>query len=211
VFSFNGSEARVLRCDRLSPRKRQVLSEEPCWWCREDFYPRNDDQKFCSLGCFDEFRAVDILTRSEKTCAKCGETKPFSDFAKHSNRADGMQSVCKACGLAYRRPGQKNSDLKRRFNITPGHYEYMLDEQDHRCQICGRRESGIANTRNAVRVLAVDHDHSCCPGTEACGKCVRGLLCTRCNIGLGYFRDDIDKMTSAIAYLIKYEKTKVPA
>lgn len=193
--------------------RSKVLSEEPCWWCREDFYPYNGNrnQKFCSAECFNEFRTVDILTRSEKVCTKCGETKPFSDFAKHSNRADGMQSACKACGLLYRRKGQKNSDLKRRFNITPGHYEYMLDEQDHRCQICGRRESGIANTRNAVRVLAVDHDHSCCDGVDACGKCVRGLLCTRCNTGIGMFDDNIDHLTSAIAYLIKYEKVPVAA
>lgn len=41
--------------------------------------------------------------------------------------------------------------------------------------------------------LHVDHDH----GTNE----IRGLLCHNCNMGLGAFRDQIDWMTGAIAYL----------
>ena len=32
-----------------------------------------------------------------KTCRKCGETKPLSDFARHAQRRDGHHSYCKAC------------------------------------------------------------------------------------------------------------------
>lgn len=34
---------------------------------------------------------------TEKTCTKCGETKAFSDFRKHRNMKDGLQSQCKVC------------------------------------------------------------------------------------------------------------------
>lgn len=49
--------------------------------------------------------------------------------------------------------------------------------------------------------LHIDHDHSCCSGATSCGNCVRGALCPGCNLGLGAFRDDVNKFERAIKYL----------
>lgn len=59
-------------------------------------------------------------------------------------------------------------------------YNNLLVQQNNRCAIC--KEEGKA--------LSVDHDHSCCPGEESCGKCVRGLLCNRCHSMLEYANYD---------------------
>jgi hypothetical protein len=32
-----------------------------------------------------------------KRCARCGETKPLSEFHRHKNRRDGVQVYCKLC------------------------------------------------------------------------------------------------------------------
>lgn len=69
-------------------------------------------------------------------------------------------------------------------------YERLMKAQNGLCAICKRPEMGVR-----ARVLALDHDHSAGPGA------LRGLLCSNCNRGLGYFGDDPDRMRAAIAYL----------
>lgn len=62
------------------------------------------------------------------------------------------------------------------------------------CQVCG-----------STKRLCIDHDHACCPGSKACGKCVRGRICTNCNSALGHAKDDIDRLKGLIAYLERWE------
>lgn len=62
------------------------------------------------------------------------------------------------------------------------------------CAICGSRESA-----GGAR-LHIDHDHSHRPGASGCPECVRGVLCNKCNTGLGGFRDDVPTMLLAVAY-----------
>jgi hypothetical protein len=158
-----------------------------------------------------------------KRCKKCGQTKPLSDFYREQGCRDGHRPECKACNLAARKvkyqenPAreiarvkawqQRNPDrvarsqrayraehreelraghLRRRFGISPADYEAMLEAQGGGCAVCGRppREGSS---------LHVDHDH-------ATGE-VRGLLCFRCNGGLGQFGDDPERLRIAMDYL----------
>lgn len=60
------------------------------------------------------------------------------------------------------------------------------------CQICG-----LSDTR-----MHLDHDHSCCSEKGySCGKCIRGILCSNCNTGIGLLGDDPERLKSAIRYL----------
>lgn len=86
--------------------------------------------------------------------------------------------------------------IRLKYNLSEAQYKALLQAQGERCAICGTEVAG-----NRGRLLNVDHDHACCPGHKSCGKCVRGLLCARCNVGLGSFRDDPDRLLSAATYL----------
>jgi hypothetical protein len=70
-------------------------------------------------------------------------------------------------------------------------YEEILYRQKGVCAICDKPETG--NKR-----LAVDHQH----GT----KVIRGLLCSKCNTGIGLFNDSPGLLFSAIKYLQESKK-----
>lgn len=73
-------------------------------------------------------------------------------------------------------------------------YKNLLIEQRGTCAVCG------SIPRDGL--LVVDHDHNCCPEGRSCGKCIRGLLCRSCNVGLGFFGDSMDALRSASLYLL---------
>lgn len=125
-----------------------------------------------------------------KTCSKCKE--PEKDFYPNVAHVDGLQSQCKDCCLDYKKTihdpvARRRYNLKYNFGITPEDYEDMLTDQNGGCAICG-----VASTR---RRLDIDHDHET-------GK-VRGLLCEKCNRGLGFFKDNIETLKKVIKYLTK--------
>lgn len=80
----------------------------------------------------------------------------------------------------------------RRYALTPEGLEALLASQDDRCAAC-RDPLGPR--------WHIDHDHACCLGPTTCGRCVRSILCRRCNQALGMVSDDVVILRQLIAYL----------
>ena len=80
----------------------------------------------------------------------------------------------------------------RDYGMSNDDYASMHDSQLGLCLICGK-ESNDLSTDQSSRLLCVDHCHKT-------GK-VRGLLCTKCNAGLGQFNDDPELLINAAGYL----------
>lgn len=87
--------------------------------------------------------------------------------------------------------------LRRAYKLTPERYLEILISQDYGCAICGKPPTQQGRGKH----LHVDHDHDCCDETPTCGKCVRGLLCFQCNVGLGKFGDEGMLLVAAAYYL----------
>jgi hypothetical protein len=83
--------------------------------------------------------------------------------------------------------------LQQELGITQEDYDALLNAQGGTCAICHVPEN--------KGHLAVDHDHSCCSGRHSCGKCIRGLLCSKCNKGIGLLNDDPELLGAAVTYL----------
>jgi hypothetical protein len=84
----------------------------------------------------------------------------------------------------YKRAERRIKNAQYRYGVSPEQYELLLKIQGGRCFICKTIPK---------RTLCIDHCHK--------SKKVRGLLCDKCNRGLGYFNDSLDLITAAADYL----------
>lgn len=146
-------------------------------------------------------------------CSKCKEIGDSSYFYKDSKH--GLQRYCKMCLVHIRKehyiknrdkilnklaiknsnmnPEQlkiktKENNIKSKYSklgISIDIYYKALKDQNNKCYICKQPPS--------IKSLHIDHCHK--TGT------FRGLLCTRCNTGLGLFKDNISIIEEAINYL----------
>ena len=120
-----------------------------------------------------------------RTCKTCNETKPVAEFYKR--KSGYYESSCRLCktNLSY------VANIGR-YGITAEQYEALLTKQNQVCAICHKSDT---------KRLSIDHDHACCPGSTSCGKCVRGLLCSRCNSVLGMVEDSPELLAALARYL----------
>lgn len=79
----------------------------------------------------------------------------------------------------------KHSHRKRLYGLTVEAFEQMVANQNGKCPICLKNLSDLK--------IAVDHCHKT-------GK-IRGVLCHRCNRGIGLFEDDSSQLSRAVSYL----------
>lgn len=162
-----------------------------CKGCKKKFKSTSSTNVFCSGECRNDNRPI-------LRCQFCGESflkkannmKYCSDrCAKLRWKVDkgaevvGTTMICPTCGSSFRKQsgGHKYCTVKcskhtLRHGMTRDEYIAFISRG---CDVCG-----------SVIRLVVDHDHTCCPGKNSCGVCVRGVLCSNCNIAEGMLRGD---------------------
>lgn len=162
-----------------------------------------------------------------KVCTRCGIEKTTDQFHCDRTQKSGRTPACKTCRYAqvndwrrrnpekvinhkrdeyhrnrdkyleYNRSSERRErwfawKLKRQFGITVDEFEAMLEKQCGCCAIC---ESELEVGKYSNRRLHIDHDHQT--------GVVRGLLCLRCNTGIGSFGDSPEILANAIDYLLQ--------
>jgi hypothetical protein len=75
------------------------------------------------------------------------------------------------------------------YRLTRGQWQAVFEEQRGCCAICGMSQDDLGYT------LEINYNHNT-------GK-VRGLLCKKCNMGIGMFDEDAENINKAIRYLEK--------
>ncbi|MBE2228247.1 MAG: endonuclease VII domain-containing protein [Ignavibacteria bacterium] len=135
-----------------------------------------------------------------KKCSKCKKNKSVNDFSPDKRNKTGLFSQCKTCRTKIEKNKRtqdplkyKACQLKNKFNLTLEQYYEMHSQQHGLCLGCN---SPISVEYNSSNIAVVDHCHKT-------GK-VRGLLCSKCNLGLGHFNDDTKILKNLIKYLNKH-------
>lgn len=160
-----------------------------------------------------------------KLCTRCGLEKDATQFYSDLRTKDRLRNRCKPCHAALQREWRaENADrvreqstktkrawyaankdkvnagvrakrkanpmpfrrrkLSTHYGLSSSEFDRMLLAQNNQCAIC---RSPFTKTPH------VDHDHVT--------RNVRGLLCTRCNTGLGCFQDDPSLLCAGVEYL----------
>lgn len=161
----------------------------------------------------------------KKVCTACKEEKPLSEYHLAKAGKCGRRAYCKVCrkkkeklynvspqskkaerercrayrktekgkaarakimGRNYERCEKRRAERTRErlYGLGGGEFDRLVESQGGKCLIC----DVVPNTR-----LAVDHSHE--------NGRVRGLLCSKCNLGLGCFKDNPQFLTRAAEYL----------
>ncbi len=148
--------------------------------------------------------------QENKQCSCCKKILSLDSFFPNKAQAGGYQSYCKDCNRETAKDWYRNSNkektkiasrrtmLKSKYGISIEEYQEILEKQNGVCAICGLAETVISNKKGGVDSLRVDHCHK--TGT------VRGLLCSKCNFGIGNFNDSMYLLTSATNYLLDFKQ-----
>ena len=128
-----------------------------------------------------------------RVCYSCKETRRVHQFYGDGNECKGCQSIRKAKSYLENQPKHRESWLQKNYKISVQEYEDQFRAQTGICAICKR-------TDLSGRRLAVDHDHET-------GR-LRGLICLKCNRGLGCFDDNKEFLANAVTYLKEANKPR---
>lgn len=144
-----------------------------------------------------------VCLDGKKTCSKCKEHKDLDQFFKYHRGKFGRFADCKLCVRKRVRASYlKNPESRikrnkknlqgfkqRKYGLSEEQIKKILEDQKHLCVIC---KISLDNSE-PIKVPHIDHCHT--------KGHVRGILCTRCNKGLGNFKDNIEYLEAAINYL----------
>lgn len=191
------------------------------------------DEKVAGRGSREKHPLYGTWCRVRRNSTICGEWKEFWTFVKDVEQSYEVEHVLvkidkllpfsptnfawkkklsrdylnteegKAVKSEYARNWRQNNpartkelDLQKSFGISLNYYKHLLQKQNGVCAICGKQEV-VKDEKGIIRSLAVDHCHTTME--------VRGLLCTKCNQGIGSFLDNVELLKSAIEYLQNFK------
>jgi len=121
----------------------------------------------------------------EVDCAFCDQV--------HIRDAKHLKQGIKARECEFTKPfnwsglDREDAIMQRIYGISMDEFNQLIEFQEGNCAVCFKPLADMNRRAN------VDHDHET-------GE-VRGILCTKCNTGIGHLGDNIEGLERALYYL----------
>lgn len=122
-----------------------------------------------------------------KTCRDCKQDLPLEEYSPNSRGKFQRAQACRPCSAKVAEAYRESNYYRvyaNKFKTTEEEIKQILSRIV--CDICQAEPK--AHKRHSI-----DHCHTT-------GK-IRGLLCDECNSGLGMFKDNVELLKLAKAYL----------
>jgi hypothetical protein len=138
---------------------------------------------------------------SEKEKARCKkyyENHKEQALAKSALRNDSRKEYFMRYAKEHAEEARERNRLWQKtakYGITIDQYNAMLESQDYKCAIC--HKDLVPGTKTHI-----DHSHT--PFR------IRGILCNKCNMGIGLFEDNATFLLSAVVYLQGFYDLRMP-
>ena len=150
----------------------------------------NGEMTHCLRG--HEFTKDNTYTNPRTNQRSCRTCRNISNRIRSKTPSHiAYTLIWNAANKEKRRYTERKSWFKH-LGWTPEAFDKTLVEQNNRCGICGMEFVNTPSSRPHA-----DHKHIDPPKP-------RGILCGNCNWGLGNFKDDVEVLAKAIAYLNKH-------
>lgn len=188
-----------------------TATSKMCWRCKQIFPLKNffvakkgflGLSSWCRPCCSNSRKALSYPPAVEKKCRQCRPVKSGSEFTRSQRLKSGLGSYCRPCLKINRKKwyaapevkekqkvSARKSKLKRVYGLDEKAFSALVALQGGQCAICGSIRPGGHNNQ-----WHIDHDHQT--------KHVRGLLCAKCNMGIGQLKDDPATLVKAFFYLV---------
>lgn len=126
------------------------------------------------------------ITPTNKVCKVCGEDKPIDCFGFWKTTPDGRNHRCKECcaNYSYSKDSRSTTTIASKLKLSAEEVERIKASMVS-CEVCGASKDDV--------VLCIDHDHKT-------GN-MRGILCKKCNSGLGFLNDSLETVLALVKYL----------
>ena len=182
---------------KINTIKRKTIQQGVCVICGKIFTPQKKNGRYitCSNECAKSRMSQVAKEWNRKIYNKDKINKNKERQERKAKQLLNETDIQKEARLNKerergfrRRVSQREGRLWRTYKITTEEYEAMLKKQNNQCAICNK---------TIDKNLCIDHDHK--------SGIIRGLLCGKCNQGIGLLNEDISTFKRAIRYLKKYE------